>query len=130
MKIPDPFANPSWHFVARLSLVVNAVGAVCRGGIFSLANEDRVLTTSTCSDDLLATNSSVVDQSRSVDIVDRALAGLVVAGEAPGVDLAIGGNGEVVIGTSSDGDDVLDVWNMLVLVSDVQITRSTHQAGL
>lgn len=74
------------------------------------------MTTSSGTDDLLASDGGVVDQGRSVDVLDRALAGLVVAGEAPGVDSAVGGDGEVVIGTGGDRDDILDVWNMLAFV--------------
>ena len=74
------------------------------------------MTTGSCTNDLLAADGGVVDQCGSVDVVDRALAGLVVAGEAPGVDLAVGGDGEVVIGTGGDGDDVLGFCELLALV--------------
>lgn len=76
------------------------------------------MTTGSCTNDLLAADGGVVDQCGSVDVVDRALAGLVVAGEAPGVDLAVGGDGEVVIGTGGDGDDVLGFCDLLALLPD------------
>jgi hypothetical protein len=104
----------TWHSFARLSLLVNAIGlgAICRGGLLSLAEEDRVLSTSACSDDLLAADGGVINNGGGVDVVDGALAGLVVAGEAPGEDLALGVDGEVVVSAGGDGDNVLGVWSV------------------
>jgi hypothetical protein len=70
------------------------------------ANEQRVLTASASADDLLAADGRVVDDCRLLDIVDGALAGLVVAAEAPRVDLAVLGDGEAVVETGLYGDDV------------------------
>jgi hypothetical protein len=60
---------------------MNAVclDAVRLGGIVGLAKDDRVLASSTGADNLLATDGGVVDKGGSMDIVDGALTGLVVA---------------------------------------------------
>lgn len=71
------------------------------------------MTTSAGSNNLLATDGGVIDHSGSVYVVGRALAGLVVARKAPREDLSVGGDGEAVISTSGDSDDVLVVWNDL-----------------
>jgi hypothetical protein len=104
----------TWHSFARLGLLVDAVGlgAICRRDILSLADKDRVLATSACSNDLLAANGGVINNGGGVDVVDCALAGLVVAGEAPGEDLAFGVDGEVVVSASGDGDNVLGIWSV------------------
>ena len=80
--------------------------AVGRGDILGQANEDGVLSTSAGTDDLLVSRGSVVDEGRDVDVVDGALAGLVVARKAPGVGLAVLANGKAVVGTGGNGNNV------------------------
>lgn len=125
--------NHLGFLAAIVLLVIVGVDAVCLdavrlGGVVGLAEYDRVLASSTGADNLLATDGGVVDKGGSVDIVDSALAGLVVAREAPGEDLALGGDGKAVVGTGSDGDGVLDVCNLLATCFSVH-RKSTYRAG-
>ena len=95
------------------SVDLGAVGQRCR---VRLPVEHRELATCSGADNLLPADSSVVDLRRCLDVLDCALASLVVAGEAPRVDLAVGSDGEVIIGTGGDGDDVLGFCNLLAMV--------------
>lgn len=63
--------------------LVGAVDIAVCGGLFGHANEDRELSTSSSSDNLLVSNGRVVDQSRDVNVVKSALASLVIARKAP-----------------------------------------------
>lgn len=73
------------------------------------SNKNGVLATSSSSNNLFAAYGGVVDHGRSLDVLDSALARLVVAGEAPRVGLAISGDGKVIIRSCRDGYDVLDI---------------------
>lgn len=84
------------------------LGPVGGGRIFSLAHKHRVLATGASANDFLATDGGVVDQCRRLNLVDSALTGLVVAGEAPRVRLAVARNGETVVCAGSDSNDVGD----------------------
>lgn len=88
---------------------MDAVYAVDFGSLGD-AGEDGVLAASAGGDEFLAADGGVVDDGGGVDVVDCALAGLVVAGEAPGVGLSVFGDGEVVVGASSDSDGAGYVW--------------------
>lgn len=72
---------------------------------FSLSNQDGVLATGSGTDNLLSADSSVINGRRRRDVFNCALASLVVAREAPRVSLAILGDGEAVVSTSSDSDN-------------------------
>ena len=83
--------------------LVGAVDAVDLG-VLGNTHEQRVLPAGAGSDDLLAADGGVIDLRRLLNVVDGALPSLVVAGEAPRVDLAVGGDGEAVIEASLDLD--------------------------
>lgn len=85
------------------SVDLGAVGQRCR---VRLPVEHRELATCSGADNLLPADSSVVNLRRCLDVLDCALASLVVAGEPPRVDLAVSGNGEAVVGASGDGGNV------------------------
>ena len=83
--------------------------AVGSGNVLGQANENGVLSTSAGTDNLLVSRGSVVDQGRDVDVVDGALAGLVVARKAPGVGLAVLANGKAVVGTGGNGNNAREL---------------------
>lgn len=72
---------------------------------FSLSNQDGVLPAGSGTDNLLSADSSVVNRRGRRDVFNGALASLVVAREAPRVSLAILGDGEAVVSTSSNSYD-------------------------
>lgn len=82
------------------------VDAIDGRGTLRDTDQQRVLSTSASADDLLVADGRVVDEGRLLDIVDGALASLEIAGEAPRVDLAILGDGEAVVESGLDGDDI------------------------
>lgn len=81
---------------------LRAVHAVNLWSGISHAHKDGELSTSMSADDLLAANSRVVDQSGRLDIINRALAGLVVGGEAPRVHLAVASNCKAIVRARSN----------------------------
>lgn len=97
-----------------MSTVHLAVGS---GHVLGQANEDRELSTSAGGNNLLVSGGSVVDKGRDMDVVDGALASLVVARKAPGVGLAVLANSKAVVGTGSNRHDVRDTWEMVSIKS-------------
>lgn len=87
---------------------MGAVDIVGLGHSIRLPKENGELTTSAGGDNLLAPDGRVVDVGGLLNVVDSALAGLVVAGEAPGVGFSIASDGKAIIRASGDGDDVGD----------------------
>lgn len=70
------------------------------GVLVSQRGKHRVLPARAGIDQLLATDSGVVDERGDFDIVVRALASLVIRAEAPGICLSIGGYGDGVVGAT------------------------------
>lgn len=73
--------GPLASLVLLVVTIVDTVGgcAIRLGLVISLAADDRELATSAGADDLLLANSGVVNDGGSADLVDVALACLVVA---------------------------------------------------
>lgn len=76
----------------------------------SRRSEDRKLSTSTGKVQLLAADSSVVDESCNIDIIITSLTSLVIGAEAPAVSLALSVDCEGVV-TASGNSNSLDTWN-------------------
>ena len=74
----------------------------------SLAEQDRKLAAGTGGNNLLAPDGGVIDQGGLLNVLDSALARLVVAGKAPGVSLAVTSDSEAIVRTGGDGDNVRD----------------------
>lgn len=91
--------------------------AVGSGHVFGQANEDGKLSTGAGSNNLLVSGGSVVDKGRDMDVVDGALASLVVARKAPGVCLAVLANSKAIVGTGSNRYDIRDTWEMVSIKS-------------
>ncbi len=85
---------------------MSAVDPIGLGSVLRLAEENRELASSASNHDLLAADGGVIDQSRLLDVLNGSLASLVVAGEAPRVNLALTSDSEAVIRTGGNRDDI------------------------
>jgi hypothetical protein len=92
-----------WTSPLVSSVNLGAVGLGCR---VRLAIEHRELAAGAGANNLLPAGSGIIDLRRRLNVVDCALARLIVAGKTPRVGLAICGNGEAVVGAGGDGDNV------------------------
>ena len=87
-------------------MAVDAVGIRAGRG---LGEQDGELAAGAGGDDVSVADGGVVDDGGGLDIVNGALAGLVVGGEPPRVDLTLLSDGKAIVRTSADGANARNV---------------------
>ena len=90
------FCHTSINTVSDLCMPVHTVRLAP-----SLAHQERELAARTGPRNLLLANGRVVNDGRCVDVIDGALARLVVGAKSPRIDLAAARHGKAVVGTCS-----------------------------
>lgn len=88
------------HIQALPCFLVCAVDTVRSSSSF--ASQNGELATASGTNNLLASDGSVVDESGLLNVFNSALTSLVVTGKAPGVGLTVASNSKAVVRSGSD----------------------------